>query len=443
MKNAKNNFCIYLKRLLTSSNYLTSFKTFTINLTAKINIYKRLLKKHLYFSKMLSCNDLSILTNKSLPFTTKFLNELIAEGSVVETGYANSTGGRRAQMYSLKPDLNYIVSVAMDQLITHIGVLDMHNNPVTEVEKIDLPLQNNPDSLVQLRSSIVQFINKSGIANEKIIGIGISMPGFVDVKKGINYMFLPAGNGSIVSYIQEEINIPVLIDNDSSLIGLAEMRLGAGRGYKNVMIINIGWGVGLGMILEGKLFRGHNGFAGEFSHIPMFRNNKICSCGKAGCLETETSLLVIVEKAIAGLKNGRMSVLKNLSFEHIEESFNAINEAASKGDTFAIELFSEAGYNLGLGISILLTLMNPRLVILSGRGAAAGKLWLAPIQQAINEHCIPKIAEDTTIEISTFGQNINLIGAAALVMENYDLINRENKVLDIQNGNQNKKIKIA
>ncbi|MEO8821311.1 MAG: ROK family protein [Ginsengibacter sp.] len=355
------------------------------------------------------------------------MNELIAEGSVIETGHANSTGGRRAQMYSLQPDLNYIVSVAMDQLITHIVALDLHNNPVTSVEKIDLPLQNNPEALTQLRNSIVEFIKKSKINKEKIIGIGISMPGFVDVKKGINHSFLPSGEESIVSFIRQEVDIPVLIDNDSSLIGLTEMRLGNWRDHENVMVINIGWGVGLGMILEGKLFRGHNGFAGEFSHIPMFKNNKICSCGKTGCLETETSLLVIVEKAIAGLKNGRMSVLKNLSFDHVEESCNAIIEAASKGDTFAVELFSEAGYNLGLGISILLTLLNPGLVILSGRGAAAGKLWLAPIQQAINEHCIPKIAEDTTIEISTFGQNINLIGGAALVMENYDSIPCINK----------------
>lgn len=385
--------------------------------------YKKQLIKHLYFSKMLSCADLSILTKKSLPYTTRFINELIEDGSVIETGYAISTGGRRPQMYSLKADLNYIVTVAMDQLVTKMGVLDMQNNLIGEVEKIELPLKNNPKALEELRDRLIAFINKSGIPNDKIAGIGISMPGFVDVKKGINHSFLITGQESIVKYIESEIDIPVLVDNDSSLIGLAEMRLGTARDHNNVMVINIGWGVGLGMILEGKLFRGHNGFAGEFSHIPVFKDNqKICSCGKTGCLETETSLLSIIEKAIAGLKKGKMSVLNNLSFEHAEQSCEAIMDAASKGDTFAVELFSEAGYNLGLGIAILITLMNPELIILSGRGAAAGKLWLAPIQQAINEHCIPKIAEDTQIRISTFGQTVDLIGAAALVMENYDRI---------------------
>ena len=399
----------------------------------KQNTYKRELQKQLYFSKELSCADLSILTKKSLPFTTKYLNELLADGSVIETGFATSTGGRRPQMYSLKADLNYIVSVAMDQLITSIGILNMQSELVGTIEKIELPLKDNPNALHQLRDHIVQFINESGVPKDKIAGIGISMPGFVDVKKGINHSFLDSGEESIVSFIQRETEIPVLIDNDSSLIGLTELRLGAGRTHKNVMVINLGWGVGLGMILDGKLFRGNNGFAGEFSHIPVFKDNKkICSCGKTGCLETETSLLVIIQKAIQGLKNGRMSVLHDLSFDHVEESSFAIIDAAKKGDTFAVELFSEAGYNLGLGIAILITLLNPELIVLSGRGAAAGKLWLAPIQQAINEHCIPKIAEDTQIKISTFGQRIDLLGAAALVMENYhsihEVVNRTIKV---------------
>jgi predicted NBD/HSP70 family sugar kinase len=410
----------------------------------KPDIYKRSLQKHLYFSGALSCAELSTLTNKSLPFTTKYLNELIEEENVVETGYADSTGGRRPLVYSLRPELNYIIAVGIDQLITSIVAFDMHNNPVTPIKKLDLPLKNNPDSLAQLKNAIVDFLNNSGLEKEKIIGVGISMPGFVDVEKGINYMFLPAGNESIVSYIQHEIKIPVLIDNDSSLIGLAELRLGNVRGYKNAMVINIGWGVGLGMILDGKLFRGHNGFAGEFSHIPVFKDNqKICSCGKTGCLETETSLLVIIEKAIAGLKKGKMSVLKDLSFENADESIKAIIGAASRGDTFAVELFSEAGYNLGLGIAILITLLNPELIVLSGRGAAAGKLWLAPIQQAINEHCIPKISEDIQLVISSFRENGDLIGAAALVMENYDNLHSVGSLKKMENGMPDSKIKIA
>jgi predicted NBD/HSP70 family sugar kinase len=316
----------------------------------------------------------------------------------------------------------YVVAVAMDQLITRMAIVDMRNNLIGQVEKVELTLNNNPKAAEELRKNILKFIEKSTIPKSKIAGIGIGMPGFIDVLKGINHSFLKISEGSIVSYIESEVGLPVLIDNDSSLIALAELRLGEAKNRQNVMVININWGVGLGMILNGELFRGYNGFAGEFSHIPLFTNNKMCSCGKSGCLETETSLLVVAEKAVEGLKKGKVSRLKNLVLENIEETAAAIMDAADKGDKFAVELFSEAGYNIGRGVAILIHLLNPELIVLSGRGAGVGKLWLAPIQQAINEHCIPKIAENTEIKISSLGFQAELIGAAALVMENFDML---------------------
>lgn len=384
--------------------------------------YKRNIIKHLYFSGALSCADLSLLTNKSLPLTTKILNELIEAGSVKETGFASSTGGRRPQIYSLKPDLMYIVSVAMDQLITRFAIVDMQHNLIGNVEKVDLALPGNPEALEQVKNHIQHFIKKSGIPKGKIAGVGIGMPGFVDVNRGVNHSFFKTTGGSIVGYIESAIGVPVLIDNDSSLIGLAELRLGAARNKESAMVINISWGVGLGMILNGELFRGYNGFAGEFSHIPLFANNKICSCGKSGCLETETSLLVVAEKAMAGLAAGRASSLKNLSLEHIEETVSAIMEAAQHGDQFVIELFSDVAYHIGRGVAILIHLLNPELIVLSGRGSGAGKLWLAPIQQAINEHCIPRIAENTEVTLSSLGHRAEILGAAALVMENFDTL---------------------
>lgn len=384
--------------------------------------YKRKIVKQLYFGGALSCTDLSILTDKSLPVTTKFLNELIEQGSVVETGYATSTGGRRPATYSLRSDLMYVVSVAMDQLITRLAIMDMQHNMVGGVEKVELTLPNNPYALEELKTQIENFIERSGIPRNKMAGVGIGMPGFVDVKKGVNHSFLKTEQGNIVSFLESGLGLPVVIDNDSSLIALAELRLGAARNRGSAMVINISWGVGLGMILNGELFRGNNGFAGEFSHIPLFTNNKMCSCGKSGCLETETSLLVVVEKARQGLKAGKLTGLKELSLEHIEEAATDIMEAAVKGDKFAVELFSETGYNIGRGVAILIHLLNPELIVLSGRGSGAGRLWLAPIQQAINELCIPKIAENTVVQISSLGHQAEIIGAAALVMENFDTL---------------------
>ena len=384
-------------------------------LTYKSNILRRL-----YFAGSLSCAELSDQINKSLPLTTKMVNDLLTEGSIIEKGHAPSTGGRRALQYSLKADTMYIVSVAMDQFVTRIAVLDMENRYLTGIEKFELPLSKNSKALSLLAEKIEQVIRGSKVPKEKIIGIGIGMPGFVDAIKGINYSFLEIDKGSITEYIEDRLELPVLINNDSSLIALAELKFGAARNRKTAMVINIGWGIGLGLVLNGELYQGENGFAGEFSHIPLFSNNKLCSCGKSGCLETEASLVVVVSKAEEGIRHGRVSTLgKSLLTENFDQASQAVLSAAEKGDKFAVELLSEAGYNIGRGVAILIHLLNPETIILSGRGSSAGKIWQTPIQQALNEHCIPRLAANTEIEVSTFGYTAELIGAAALVMENF------------------------
>jgi predicted NBD/HSP70 family sugar kinase len=385
-------------------------------------LYKRRIIKHLYFGNMLSCADLSDKIHKSIPLTTKMLGKLMEEGMVTETGYAASTGGRRPVMYSLKQDVLYVVAVAMDQLVTQIAILDMQNRNVADIELFELPLTKNPNAPTALAEKINEIITRSGLPKNKIAGVGIGMPGFVNAVKGINYTFLETEGTTITQYISARVKLPVFIDNDSRLIALAELKFGAARDKKNALVINVGWGVGLGMILEGELFRGHDGFAGEFSHIPLFLNNKLCSCGKSGCLETETSLLIVIEKAGKGLQHGKLSMLKEkeLSADHPEKAFQIIVAAAGKGDKFAVEILSEAGYNIGRGVAILIHLLNPEAVILSGRGSSAGKIWQAPIQQALNEHCIPRLSVNTEIEISALGYNAELTGAAALVMENYE-----------------------
>ena len=389
-------------------------------MAGKSQSYKRKITRQLYFSNLLSCAELSQKIDKSLSLTTKILNELIAEDVVIETGYAPSSGGRRPLMYALRPDFLYTISVGMDQFFTRVAIMDMQNNYAYPVEKFELRMADNAMALSLLTDKIEYVIEQSGINRNKFAGIGIGMPGFVDPQQGLNYTFLPTKSESITGYISARTGLPCYIENDSGIVGLAELRFGSARNRRNAMVINIGWGIGLGMILEGTLFRGDNGFAGEFSHIPLFNNGKLCSCGKSGCLETETSLFVIVEKAKAGIQAGRVTVLKHLlsgKEEDLEKDAEAVIQSAGRGDRFAIELLSEAGYNIGRGIAILIHLLNPGIVVLSGRGALAGKIWQAPIQQALNEHCIPRLAINTEISISTLGYEAELIGGAALVME--------------------------
>ena len=390
-------------------------------MTDKKNIFRNKILKELYFEDLLSCVSLSERINKSFPITSQLIEDLIAKNLVIESGFGQSKGGRRPLTYSLQANSMFLVSVAMDQFVTKIAIMDMQNNFVSPIEIIVLPLYENSNALGVLQNKIEQVVIASGIPKDKFVGIGIGMPGFVDVKKGVNYSFLQLPNDkSITKVIADKLGIPVFIDNDSSLIALAEFRFGAAKGEQNAMVINIGWGVGLGLIIGGDLYHGHEGFAGEFSHIPLFLNGKLCSCGKIGCLETETSLLLIIDKAKDGISNGRLSKLGSLSFEDPELASDAIIKAAKSGDQFATEIFSQAGYNIGKGVAVLIHLLNPKLIILSGRGSTAGKVWNAPIQQALNEHCIERLFKNTRMVISTLGISADQIGAAALVMENFD-----------------------
>ncbi len=389
----------------------------------KNRIYKSQIIRQLFFSENLSCLDLSNKIDKSLPFVNRLLSELIEEGVVMETGYAPSSGGRRPLMYSLKTGILYVIAVAMDQFVTRIALMDMQNREIAFLEKLDLNLAEEKNALAILTGKIQSVIEKSKTTKDHITGIGIAIPGFVDTKTGINYTFLTQQNKSVTAHIAEQTGLPVFIDNDSSVVALAEFRFGTARGKKNAMVVNLGWGIGLGMVLDEKLFRGNDGFAGEFSHIPLFTNGKLCSCGKHGCLETESSLLIITEKAREGMQDGILSQMKGLlGNENAEKDCNVLMEAAGKGDRFAVSLFSDAGYVIGRGLAILIHIINPEMIILSGRGAAAGKLWLAPIQQALNEHCIPRLADKTQLEISALGYQAEIVGAAALVMENFEKI---------------------
>jgi predicted NBD/HSP70 family sugar kinase len=389
---------------------------------------KNLIIKRLYFDKVLSCAELSDILEKSAPSVSKAISELIDEGFVIEDGYAPSSGGRRRLVYSLQPSAMYIVTVAMDQLSTRIQMVDLLNNPVAETAMMELKLLNNATALASLIDCIKEYIGATGIGNEKIVGIGIGMPGFINSAKGINHTYLDFGGESLTELISAETGLPVYIANDSSLIAIAEQKFGVAKNQKDVMVINLGWGIGLGMIVNGELYRGHSGFAGEFSHIPLFDDGALCTCGKRGCLEAEASMLVVAEKAIKGIKEGHISSLKHSDKDPYKVVGNAIMEAANNGDQFAIELLSDAGYKIGKALAILVHIMNPESIVLSGRGAMVGKILLAPIQRAMNKYCIPRLAVSTGIMISNLGFSAELIGTAVLVMENFDKENKNQSV---------------
>jgi predicted NBD/HSP70 family sugar kinase len=381
---------------------------------------KHMITKCLYFDKAMSCAELSELFDKSIPSIAKALNELIEKGFVVEQGYAPSSGGRRPLMYAINADAMYILAIAMDQMNTRIQLVDLRNQPVAEMMMFELKLAGNDCALNTLVEQINKYLGNSGVLKEKITGIGIGMPGFIDPIQGKNYTYLKSGDRSLSQYIADETGLPTYIDNDSSLIALAEQKFGIAKWQKEVMVINLSWGVGLGMIVNGELFRGRNGFAGEFSHIPLSEDGALCNCGKRGCLEAEASMLVVANKAIEGIKQGRVTSLKIVGEAQTKQMADAVMTAANNGDQFAIELFSDSGNKIGKALAILIHIMNPEAIVLSGRGAKVGKILMAPIQQALHKYCIPRLSGGTELLISELGFDAELIGAAILVMENFD-----------------------
>ncbi|KQM67285.1 ROK family transcriptional regulator [Pedobacter sp. Leaf216] len=375
--------------------------------------------KHLYYKKSLSLTDLSKLTQKSLPLVTAVVNGLIAEGYVLEEGYAPSTGGRRAAMFFINPKLaKYVVAIAMDQLTTRLTIYDLSRKMIIPIQSLEFNLSSENNNINDLVNFINTSINQSGIDRDNILGVGIGMPGFVNAEEGINHSFLKVEEDTTLqACLALNIGLPVYIDNDSSLIALAELNFGEAVDLKDVMVVNIGWGTGLGMIIDGKLYRGSSGSAGEFSHIPLSDSDNLCSCGRRGCLEVDTSLLVMAKKSEQEIKNGAESSMNKLFEDKSKHPADHFLTAVRQQDPVAISILVKAIFQLGKGIATLIHLLNPQCIVLSGRGAKAGKMLLPPIQQAIHEFCIPRIAEQTEIRLSTLTDEAELLAAASLAVE--------------------------
>lgn len=374
---------------------------------------------HLYSGYSLSLNELSKLTLKSLPIVTTVVNDLITDQFILSDGLAPSSGGRRASMFLLNPNKErYIVAVAVDQMVSRMVIYNLTNQIQYPVQVLEIDAHKDKNALQKLIAFIAVNLEKSGLNKEYMLGIGIGMPGFVNIEKGTNYTIFPTEEGlNLRDYLSNQLNLPVFIDNDSSLIAMAELKFGKAKGKQDVLVINMGWGTGLGMIIGGKIFRGHSGFAGEFSHIPLSGSNQLCSCGKRGCLEVETSLLVMAKKARIQVEAGVQSSLERLFLDKSKHDGDHFLAAARSGDPLAVSILADASFHLGKGVATLIHILNPEKIVLSGRAAIAGKMLMPSIQQAINEFCIPRIAECTQVEVSEIANDAELLGAANMVIE--------------------------
>lgn len=374
--------------------------------------------KQLYFFSGLSYNDLSLRLKETPSLITTILSELVREGLVVPQGFAPSSGGRKSPAYSLKADAFYILTVAMDQVSMRFCLTDLAGQAFTAIGKHDLR-SHTPEVLRGLTECLDDHIRCSGLEKKKILGIGIGIPAFITKNKRNNYSFFNIGGEHLAAHLSKQLQIRTYIDNDSNLIALAEQWTRSPHCRHNTLVVNLGWSIGLGIIADGKLLRGNQGFAGQFGHIQLSADGLLCSCGKRGCLESEASIFAMAQKAIKGIKGGRVSKLQSVNTADQEAMGKALLNAALTGDQFAVELLSEAGYHIGKVLASVIHVLNPGTIILAGRGIKVAAILLAPIQQAITRYCIPELATGTELLISDLGIDAQLTGAAVLVMENY------------------------
>ncbi|QMU30014.1 ROK family protein [Adhaeribacter radiodurans] len=357
----------------------------------------------------------------SAPTSMALLNELIAEGIVEKQGRGLSIGGRKPDLYGLQENSLFVLSIEMEKHKTRMAIFNNKDKNITGIRTFPLQITQDLTAVDQLYICAEELIQTAGIDKNKLIGIGISMPGLVASKEGNTYTYLLTNNSSesLEEILEKKFNKPVFIQNDVKTISLAEYRFGLAHGKKDVLVVWMDWGIGLGMIMDGKLRSGTSGFAGEFGHIPIIDDGLLCQCGKRGCLETVASGMALVRLAKEGIKGGAVSMLSELTVQEIEQlEPPAIIEAANRGDQFAIRILSEVGMHLGKGLAILIQLFNPELIILSGTIAEARQYITTPVQQSLNTYCMAQLREKTSIALSDLGNNTLMLGSLALVMEN-------------------------
>lgn len=382
------------------------------------NRLRKNLIKELYKINTTSINKLSRLFHSSIPSATAIVNEMQRDGWVIEKGVGIAKAGRPPVLYGLNPSKKVTLILDINRNESNFFVLNLSNEILYKHES-GLQLENSPFYLEKLTEELDRFLSKILLPASSFWGIGISMPGLISSAEGLNlsYRDLVPEGGSLTEYLSNKYQLPVIIINDTHATALGEYRFGLAKRYKNVLTINIDWGVGLGILINGEVFEGSQGFAGELGHIQAKADGILCECGKIGCLDTLTSAVALIRQAQEGIAEGTATLLTKLAAEDVAAlSANHIIQAVRMGDGFSIDLLSDLGTELGKGLAIAVHLFNPEAIIVTGVLAQAGSFITNPMGQAINRYCLTDFRESLKIKISELGAKARLLGCQAYVI---------------------------
>ncbi|MBQ9073242.1 MAG: ROK family protein, partial [Muribaculaceae bacterium] len=246
---------------------------------------------------------------------------------------------------------------------------------------------------------------------EKLLNICVNVSGRVNPDLGYSYSWFNFGESPLAQIISDMVGYPVCIENDTRAMTYGEFMKGKGNSCKNVLFVNASWGIGLGMIIDGKIYLGKSGFAGEFGHVPTYENQVICHCGKKGCLETEVSGQAMYRKLKERVGNGEMSVLSEDLIAGTEISLEKIVESVNNEDVLCIDLIEELGVELGKALAGLINIFNPEAVIIGGMLSMTGDYFIQPVKTAIRKYSLNLVNRDTVVYASTLKDKAGMIGA--------------------------------
>ena len=275
-------------------------------------------------------------------------------------------------------------------------------------------MENSVQALDRLCDVVNGFIAKSKIDRAKIFSVGFNLSGRVNSKTGYSYSYFFVEEEPLTMLLEKRLGCKVYVENDTRAMTYGEYMCGVGNNEDTMIFVNASWGLGVGLVIDRKLFYGRSGFSGEFGHFPLLDNEVICRCGKRGCLETGASGSAVHRIFMEKLAQKRVSMLSDKYNRGEQILLEDILEALGQEDVLAIEVMETVGHTLGKAMAGLINLFNPDLIVLGGTLAVAKDYIMLPLKSAINKYSLQLVNKDTTIKLSKLGEKAGAVGACML-----------------------------
>ena len=353
--------------------------------------------------------------NLSVPTIAKVIAEMCEDGYIVNCGKMDTGKGRSPVIYGLAPESGYFVGVDLMSNGLNLGLMNFNGELVKLDMDVPYEYRNSQEGLDELCGYVTDFIDQLDIAKERILNVGVNIPGRVNPEMGQSFSRFNFEERPLVDLMAERIGCRVYIDNDTRAMTYGEMSKGVVKGEKDVIFVNLSWGIGCGLILNGELYTGKSGFSGEFGHFPSFDNEVLCHCGKRGCLETEISGMALHRNLLQSVKDGRQTLLaEQIMKDEASLSLDDIIDATLKEDLLCIELVEDIGQKLGRYLAGLINLLNPEMVIIGGSLARTGDSILQPVKSAVRKYSLNMVNRDSAIVLSKLQGKAGVTGACLL-----------------------------